>query len=156
MPKIKPDSSKTRDEKSNPLSEFRSKGFTPVNKPGIPLPTMPTGISTLTLDKLGDLQAKYSAWREYTEDLLLEAVYEKIMAETTYQEKFDRKLLVMEGKTVTEKKTLTDLDDEVIKYKNKSIHKEVFHTMLSSKLESLNNVLSVLSREISRRGQMNI
>ena len=55
---------------------FRELGFRPVPKPEGKSPALPTSVSDIKSNQLGDMQIKYAAWREYSEDLHAQANYE--------------------------------------------------------------------------------
>ena len=56
----------------NPLERFRAI-FTELSAPKGGLPTMPTKVADLASDELGNMIARYTAWREFTEDRHMEA-----------------------------------------------------------------------------------
>lgn len=113
---------------------------------------MPTRISELPSDALGDMMCRYSAWREYTEDRHLEAcaVYAQIKSE--YDNAEDRSLLNATGDTVTERKASARANPEVQRLSKELTEAEIYQSLLSQKLTSFGNVLAILSRELTRRG----
>lgn len=136
---------------TTPLESFRSV-FTAVEPPKGGLPTMPTRISELPSDALGDMMCRYSAWREYTEDRHLEAcaVYAQVKSE--YDNAEDRCLLNATGDTVTERKASARSNPEVQRLAKELTEAEIYQSLLSQKLTSFGNVLAILSRELTRRG----
>lgn len=139
---------------TKPLEKFR-KVFDNLTAPKGGLPTMPTKITGSSLDELGDMMSRYSAWREFTEDLHMEscAVYSQVKSE--YDLVCDRALLNSAGHTVTERKAEAKSGNSVAPLAKKVLEAEIYMNLLAGKLSSFNNVLSVLSRELTRRGVYN-
>ena len=135
----------------NPLKRFREV-FTEIPAPKGGLPTMPTRIADSTSEELGNLMARYAAWREFTEDRHLEAcaVYAQVKSE--YDFACDKEMLRSTAETLKEKcaeaKTSARMEDLGNKLKDAEIYKDLF----AQKLESFSNVLAMLSRELTRRG----
>ena len=101
---------------------------------------MSTRIADIASDDLGDLIARYTAWREFTEDRHLEAcaVYAQVKSE--YDLEIDR--FIAESRRSI---SATDKRDEA----------GIYRDLLAGKLDSFSNVLAMLSRELTRRGVMN-
>lgn len=139
---------------TTPLERFR-KVFTEVEVPKGGLPTMPREISQESSDSLGDMIARYSAWREFTEDRHMEAcaVYAQVKSE--YDLESDRSMLETMGDSVTEKKARARTTQKVSTLAKKVLEAEIYKDLLAQKLESFTNVLTMLSRELTRRGVMN-
>lgn len=140
-------------EKSNgweALNRFNAGGYTPVAKPDKE-PLMPRQLSTITSDVLGDLMSSYSAWREYTEDKVLRQLSEVTRLRTSYDFNYSKELIVADGGTDKQRKanvdTLNHIHTEFVEY----LEANTLFEMLSSKLESYTNSLTIISREISRR-----
>lgn len=138
---------------SKTIEKFNSLGFTPVVKPGKEPPRMVTAISGMALNALGDFIAKYTAWREYTEDLHARAVAVWCEKQESYKQLYDITVKKMNGANITERKTLASSEPNVILKANEVLEAEMMKDLLGSRLESFTNVLTMLSRELSRRGQ---
>jgi hypothetical protein len=138
-----------REEK--PLERFRSV-FTEIPAPKGGLPTMPREISKESSESLGDLISRYSAWREFTEDRHMEscAVYSQLRS--TYDLASDKAMLSSSDSTITEKKARAKIDAVVAPLAKKVLEAEIYRDLLAGKLESFTNVLTMLSRELTRRG----
>ena len=149
MPKIK-ETSKT-ETPQNPLETFR-KVFTEVPSPKGGLPTMPTRIADIASDELGNLIARYTAWREYAEDRHLEAcaVYAQIKSE--YDLANDLEMLRSDNATITEKKANAKNSPKVARLYEKLNEAQIYMDLFARKLDSFSNVLMMLSRELTRRG----
>lgn len=142
----------TRKEKTlSPLERFREV-FVSLNAPKGGLPTMPTRISDIASDELGDMIARYSSWREYTEDRHAEACAVFSQLKSEYDLELSKAMLKVDGSSVTEKKAYAQTEQGVLnKYKQMN-EADVFRGLLANKLESFTNVLLMLSRELTRRG----
>lgn len=120
------------------------------------LPRLSTAVSHLTSDKLGDMIAKYSAWREFCEDSHLAAVAEYMEAKEKYDMALSKQMVLADAPDVTTKKALAMNDKEVTRLRGEFTNKEVYKEMIAHKLESFSNSLSMLSRELTRRGIINV
>lgn len=138
----------------SPLERFRQV-FTDLKAPKGGLPTMPTRISETSLDELGDMIARYTAWREFTEDRHLEsvAVYSQLKSE--YDLASDKAMLSSIQGTITEKKAAAKTSATVSILAKKTVEAEIYMNLLGGKLDSFSNVLAMLSRELTRRGVYN-
>lgn len=138
----------------SPLERFRQV-FTDLKAPKGGLPTMPTRISETSLDELGDMIARYTAWREFTEDRHLEsvAVYSQLKSE--YDLASDKAMLSSIQGTITEKKAAAKTSSTVSILAKKTVEAEIYMNLLGGKLDSFSNVLAMLSRELTRRGVYN-
>lgn len=136
---------------NSPLEKFRAV-FTEVPAPKGGLPTMPTRISDIPSDELGNLMARYTAWREYTEDRHLEAcaVYAQLKSE--YDLANDKHMLLSNSNTVTEKRASAKSSPEVARLYKKLTEAQIYMDLFAGKLDSFSNVLAMLSRELTRRG----
>lgn len=135
----------------NPLERFREV-FTELNAPKGGLPTMPTKISDLASDELGNMIARYSAWREFTEDRHAEACAVLAQCKSEYDLECDKEMLLSSAQTVTERKAVAKTSPKVAKLYKDLGEAEVFRDLLANKLDSFSNVLAMLSRELTRRG----
>lgn len=133
--------------------EFREK-FAKVSKPEKDAPTIGKSLFTLSAQQLSDLQTNYTAWREYTEDLLTESLTELMIAKEDYSYHYDIELLKLaENLKVKTKEALLNTS-EVLREKTVYLQQvELYHELLGKKFESYTNCLTVISREITRRGQ---
>jgi len=138
----------------SPLERFRQV-FTDLKAPKGGLPTMPTRISETSLDELGDMIARYTAWREFTEDRHLEsvAVYSQLKSE--YDLASDKAMLSSIQGTITEKKAAAKTSSTVSILAKRTVEAEIYMNLLGGKLDSFSNVLAMLSRELTRRGVYN-
>lgn len=138
-------------KKENAQTKFR-KEFAKSSRPDGELPKMPTRCTGLNLDKLSDLMVKYTGWREYTEDLLNDALPEFTYAKERYEHEKELLILSTKGATVKEKTYKAETDSRIYSLREFYIEKELFYNMLLNKLESYNNCLTIISREITLRG----
>ena len=139
---------------NNPLERFR-KVFTEVPTPKGGLPTMPLRIAESSSEELGNLLARYSAWREFTEDRHMEACAVYAQCQSEYDLESSKMMLQSTQATVTERKANARVDIKVSTLAGKVLEAETYRDLLARKLDSFSNVLSVLSRELTRRGVMN-
>lgn len=139
----------------NPLERFRAI-FTELSAPKGGLPTMPTKVADLASDELGNMIARYTAWREFTEDRHMEscAVYSQCRSE--YDLAVDKEMLSSKESTVTERKASAKSSPKVEKLYKDLTEAEMYRDLLANKLESFSNVLAMLSRELTRRGVANM
>lgn len=141
-------------EYSTPLERFR-RVFSEVPTPKGGLPTMPTKISDTPSDELGNIIARYSAWREYTEDRHMEACATYSQVKSEYDLACDKKMLSSTANTVTERKASAKSDPKVERLYRDLTEAEMYRDLLAGKLDSFSNVLAMLSRELTRRGVYN-
>lgn len=113
---------------------------------------MPTKVSGLASEELGDMIAKYTAWREYTEDRHAEACAVLSEVKSKYDLASDIAMQKISANSVTEKKALVRADDSVSILHKELTESEIFVNLLGRKLDSFSNVLTMLSRELTRRG----
>ena len=152
MPTMKPKKETlTKGTPQNPLETFR-KVFSEVPSPKGGLPTMPTRIADIASDELGNLIARYTAWREYAEDRHLEAcaVYAQVKSE--YDLANDLEMLRSDSATITEKKASAKNSPEVTRLYKRLNEAQIYMDLFARKLDSFSNVLMMLSRELTRRG----
>jgi hypothetical protein len=135
-----------------PSRHFR-KFFKQVNKPEEE-PKLPKEISKLSAEKLSDLLNHYSAWREFAEDLQVEALVDYTQKLESYNFSYDKTFLIesKNSKSVKEAdaKVSTSLQIRNLYLDLQSA--ELYNTLMSKKVESLSNVIAIISREITRRG----
>lgn len=141
-------------EISSPLEMFRSV-FTEIKAPTGGLPTMPTKIAETSSNELGNMIARYSAWREYTEDRHMEACAVYAQCRSEYDLACDKAMLLSEKLTVTERKVSAKTSPEVEILGKKLQEAEILRDLFAGKLDSFSNVLAMLSRELTRRGVSN-
>jgi len=147
---------KEEDEKQDKATvKFRS-AFPKVRIPEGGLPFSKVKISHISSDKLGDLIAQYSAWREYCEDCHISAVSEYTVAKAAYDEMMGREMVLISAGDVTTKKAMAQQADSVKPLSKTLLEKELYWKMISNKLESFTNTLTILSRELTRRGIINV
>ena len=139
----------------SPLERFREV-FSEIAAPKEGLPTMQTRISDISSDELGNMIARYSAWREFTEDRHAEACAVFSQLKSEYDLAHDQMVLQMKGSNITEKKLRARASNEVAEIGKKLAEAEMFRDLLAGKLDSFSNVLAMLSRELTRRGVNNL
>lgn len=137
------------------IAKFRRE-FPKLNVPLGGLPYAKTKISNITSEQLGDLIARYSAWREYCEDCHITAAAEYSIAKLAYDEAVGREMVVIDAGDVTTKKAMAQQTKSVKLQSQNLLEKEVYFKMIANKLESFSNTLTVLSRELTRRGITNL
>lgn len=135
----------------NPLERFR-KIFTELVPPKGGLPTMPTKVADLASDELGNMIARYTSWREFTEDRHAEACAVLAQCRSEYDLEVDKVMLSSTASTVTERKASAKANPKVEKLYKDLNEAEMYRDLLANKLESFSNVLAMLSRELTRRG----
>lgn len=146
MPKVK-----NQQKEDSPLTTFR-KILGAVEKPEKEMPTMVLRISELSSDDLGNMISRYSAWREFVEDKLIAASAEATSLREKYQAKYNAVYMGVEGRTINDKKILTESNADVEKLDKEATDAEIMRDLFSGKLDSLSNAISTLSRELTRRG----
>jgi hypothetical protein len=139
-----------KSKESNFAEKRFRKYFTKLSKPDEEA-ILPKKLSSLPSDKLSDIQTRYTAWREFTEDLLVEALAEYTRLKEEYEYAFNKKLLVTNAKSLREKEAIVRTDLNIRKLFLSLQEAELYYNLLSSKIESYNNCLTVISREITRR-----
>lgn len=140
---------------TNPLLLFR-RVFVSLEAPKGGLPTMPTKIADLASDELGNMIARYTAWREFTEDRHAEACAVVAQCKSEYDLEVDKEMLSSSASTVTERKASAKASPKVERLYRDLSDAEIYRTLLANKLESFSNVLAMLSRELTRRGVANM
>lgn len=138
----------------NPLQKFREV-FTELSAPKGGLPTMPTRISDTSSDELGNMIARYSAWREFTEDRHMEACAVFSQCKSEYDLAVDKEMLTSGASTVTERKASAKFNPKVERLYKSLTEAGMYRDLLANKLDSFSNVLAMLSRELTRRGVAN-
>lgn len=138
----------------DPLKRFREV-FSALEAPKGGLPTMPTKIADVASDELGNMIARYTAWREFTEDRHMEACAVFAQCKSEYDLAVDKAMLSSDFSTVTERKASAKADPKVEKLYKDLTEAEMFRDLLANKLDSFSNVLAMLSRELTRRGVAN-
>lgn len=133
------------------IGRFRG-AFRKLETPSKKMPTMPTELAGMNSDQLGNLTSMYGAWREFTEDLHLEANCSYLTLKSRYDYAYSKQLVLQSGSTLTEKKTKVELLPDMQKLAEELLEAELFLSMVAAKLESFNNALTVLSRELTRVG----
>lgn len=134
------------------LERFREV-FADVSAPKGGLPTMPTKVSDIASDELGDMIARYTAWREFTEDRHAEACAVVSEYKSKYDLAYSTEMLASKNSlTVTEKKAVVNANQKVAALYKQLTDAEIFRDLLANKLDSFSNVLMMLSRELTRRG----
>lgn len=140
---------------ADPLTKFR-RIFTELKAPKGGLPTMPIKISDLASDELGNMIARYTAWREFTEDRHMEACAVFAQCKSEYDLAVDKEMLSSVASTVTERKASAKANPKVERLYKNLTEAEMYRDLLANKLESFSNVLAMLSRELTRRGVISV
>lgn len=139
----------------NPLERFREI-FIELSAPKGGLPTMPTKISDMPSDDLGNIIARYTAWREFTEDKHMEACATYAQCKSEYDLACDKEMLLSKAGSVTERKASAKANPRVEQLYKDLTEAEMYRDLLANKLDSFSNVLAMLSRELTRRGVANM
>ena len=144
----------TKKSPRTPLDIFREV-FTEVSAPKGGLPMMPTCIADVASDDLGNMIARYTAWREFTEDRHAQACAVYAQCKSDYDLAYSTEFLSLSNMTVTEKKTAVNANQKVADLYKQLTDAEIYKDLLANKLDSFSNVLAMLSRELTRRGVQN-
>lgn len=144
----------TKKSPRTPLDIFREV-FTEVSAPKGGLPMMPTRIADVASDDLGNMIARYTAWREFTEDRHAQACAVYAQCKSDYDLAYSTEFLSLGNMTVTEKKTAVNANQKVADLYKQLTDAEIYKDLLANKLDSFSNVLAMLSRELTRRGVQN-
>lgn len=136
---------------NDPLSRFREV-FSSIDAPKGGLPTMPTKVSDLASDQLGDMMARYTAWREFTEDRHAEACATWSQLSSQYSLEVDKAFIASNAESVTERKAQANCNERVMELFKKMNEADIYKSLLANRLDSFSNVLAMLSRELTRRG----
>ena len=144
----------TKKSPRTPLDIFREV-FTEVSAPKGGLPMMPTRIADVASDDLGNMIARYTAWREFTEDRHAQACAVYAQCKSDYDLAYSTEFLSLSNMTVTEKKTAVNANRKVADLYKQLTDAEIYKDLLANKLDSFSNVLAMLSRELTRRGVQN-
>lgn len=144
----------TKKSPRTPLDTFREV-FTEVSAPKGGLPMMPTRIADVASDDLGNMIARYTAWREFTEDRHAQACAVYAQCKSDYDLAYSTEFLSLSNMTVTEKKTAVNANQKVADLYKQLTDAEIYKDLLANKLDSFSNVLAMLSRELTRRGVQN-
>ena len=144
----------TKKSPRTPLDIFREV-FTEVSAPKGGLPMMPTRIADVASDDLGNMIARYTAWREFTEDRHAQACAVYAQCKSDYDLAYSTEFLSLSNMTGTEKKTAVNANQKVADLYKQLTDAEIYKDLLANKLDSFSNVLAMLSRELTRRGVQN-
>lgn len=117
---------------------------------------MPTKISDMPSDDLGNIIARYTAWREFTEDKHMEACATYAQCKSEYDLACDKEMLLSKAGSVTERKASAKANPRVEQLYKDLTEVEMYRDLLANKLDSFSNVLAMLSRELTRRGVANM
>lgn len=154
MPKLKPKRTATDADERSPVKRFERLGFKELKPPSEDaVPKMPKKITVKNNKELGDLMSEYAAWREYAEDKHQRELATYTVMNEEYDTLFDVEIIKQVKGSVTEKKASVRVIPEVKKLRLELLEQETLVDLLASKVDSLNNCVSLLSREITRRGQ---
>lgn len=135
------------------LNKFR-KDFIRISRPEIEA-ILPTKLSTLSSEKLSDTMTLYTAWREFTDDKLIDALSDYMLSQEKYDYESNIAMLSVNARTIREKESLVAVKPGIVSLYRKLCEHKLYYDLLQAKLESYNNCLTVISREISRRGNYN-
>lgn len=139
-----------KESNKTPVQRFRE-SFNKIGLPEKKSPTIGKNLASLSSENLADLMTRYTAWREYTEDILVEATVEFTNAEQKYDDLYDKYSLVVTGsnRDIRHAKIMQEPEVKALAVIKRDT--EMYHKLLLGKLESFNNCLTIISREISRR-----
>lgn len=116
------------------------------------MPTMPHEMSNLNSQDLGNYMSNYAAWREFTEDVLTQSNMEYLEAKEAYDLRYKQLWLTQERlKTVKDSEKNLEINPEIVDLREKLLKAQMFNELIGTKYESINNAITVLSREITRR-----
>jgi len=143
---------RTKDSSNLTALQRYRKNFKQIAKP-ISDAKLPEKISHISTAQLSDLQNHYSQWREFTEDLLVEALAEFTSTKVKYDYEYDTTVirLIPRCKTKTEAETKARLEADIRKLFLSLSEAELYYELLTKKFESYNNALATISREITSR-----
>lgn len=141
---------KVDNSSTNAMKKFRI-NFTPVTKPEISEPTMPKSVSSLSGSDLSDLMNRYTAWREFADDCLNDALYEYTKNKHKADYNKDVLFLITNGKNLREREMYVSTDPRIKSEQDSLLEYEMYHDLLLRKVESYSSCLAIISREISRR-----
>lgn len=140
----------TREVQDKPFVRYRE-NFKRKTKPEDKEPKMPTSVSAMNGDKLGDLMIRYSAWREYADDCVQDAFVEYMQSKNKYDYQWELLFLQTAGKSIKDREMIVNCDVLIRKLKVDLEDAEMYHQLLLNKLDSFTNCLTIISREITRR-----
>ena len=95
---------------------------------------------------------EYGAWREYAEQQLVQATAKAATLREYYQYAWDQAYQRCGHGTETAKKRELGADEQLANLRFKVLQAEVYRDMLSGRVDSYNNAIAIISREITRRG----
>lgn len=130
------------------------KSFDFIDKPEKSSPTMPKKVSEYKSAEISDLMFKISAWRDYTDDLIYEATRNFLRTKEAHQYAMDIAMLTTTGNTVKEKEAKIRSRKDIKELRDKMLEDEMLLDLLERKYESYTNNITIISREITRRGSM--
>lgn len=117
---------------------------------------MPRSLAKLSSEKLSDLMNRYTHWREYTEDLLIDTYAECASTKYEYDTAYFMKYKTSQGKNKEERDAIVHTDPEVMEKQQAMLRANLYYDMLTSKLQGLRDSIAIISREITRRGTVTI
>lgn len=131
---------------------FNNIGFNSREVPGENEPKLPQVISQVNNVQLGDLMSKYGAWREYAEHQLAQATAQAAKIGEQYQFEWDKAYQRLSSGTETSKKRILGANQKLATHRQQLLESEIFRDLVASRVAAYNNALTVISREITRRG----
>lgn len=134
------------------ISRFDKAGFTDRETPDDGSPSIPSKISQVNNVGLGNLMSKYGSWREYAEHQLARATAEAAEKQEAYQFKWDTAYQRCASGTETSKKRILGTDQNLAAVRGNLLEAITYRDMLFARVESYNNAIAIISREITRRG----
>lgn len=129
---------------------YRSIGFDSIDTPLDKRPVMPANMAGLTQVGLSDTLSAYTAWREYTRDLISVANAERVRLQEEYDYEYSKLYVSLSG-NATERKHHCSADERLKTHADKLTTATMYAEMLESKIESFTECISTLSREITLR-----
>lgn len=133
-------------------SRYIKLGFNYVTKPEEDMPTMPDKMSNINSQELGNYMSTYAAWREYTEEVLMQAVMDYLLIEEKYDLEYKKSWLTTpKTSTVKDKEYEIETLSFFVDLRRELTEASLYKQMIEAKYNSINNAISTLSREITRR-----
>ncbi len=131
---------------------LHDRGLSLPNKPKAELPAI-GDITKYTDRELGKLLSLYTAYVAYAVGQLSLAEVDEMATERMLEMTSAQAMAKAEGKTLTEQRMNRDRDEEVIKLRNRLMECKSLRHALKATVDGLDRNVSLVSREITRRGQ---
>lgn len=142
-----PGKAKTKGERN--LKEFRD--IFPILDRPRKVVVFPKNLSGLSSEKVSDIMVHYSEWKEYLEDVKIDAYVELAKAKEAYEKVYNAEYATQSGRNREEREA------KVLSTRNVSValreynDADRFYQSLLTKIDSIKDSIATISREISRR-----